>query len=88
MAHCCLQLVDGIPSLKDVGVPEQPEACRKRRLVGGETNALQHLAIRLKAEESAFHAGFYQPTQARPDILGAPLSLSSSLSLGSVSVRL
>lgn len=74
--------------MADVGVPEEPESHRKRRLIGGERNALKHLALRLRAEESAFRAGFYKPTQARPDLLGPPLSLSAALALGTVSVRL
>ena len=56
--------------------------------MGGESNALKHLEIRLKAEENAFKRGFYQPNQARPDILGPPLSLSAAMSNGAISVRL
>lgn len=72
----------------DVGVPENLEAHQKRRIVGGESNALKHLAIRLRAEETAFRNGFYQPNQARPDLLGPPLSLSAAISIGAISVRL
>lgn len=83
-----IQLFDGVPSLAEVGVPEEPEAHRHRKLFGGETNALKLLDIRLKAEEKAFRSGLYKPTQARPDLLGPPLSLSAALSIGSISVRL
>ncbi|KAI9563084.1 CRY-D [Daphnia sinensis] len=81
-------LFDGVPTLGAVGVPENPVGCRNRKIVGGETNALKHFAIRLRAEESAFRSGFYQPNQARPDLLGPPLSLSAAISLGAMSVRL
>lgn len=77
-----------MPSLEEAGIPENPPEWRKRRVAGGEKNALKHMEIRLRAEEKAFKAGFYQPNQARPDLLGPPLSLSAGFALGAVSVRL
>ncbi|XP_046642554.1 cryptochrome-1-like isoform X1 [Daphnia pulicaria] len=81
-------LFGGVPTLSQIGVPENPVGCRGRRIFGGETNALKHFAIRLQAEETAFRSGFYQPNQARPDLLGPPLSLSAAISVGAISVRL
>ena len=75
------------PSLADLGVNAKPGDGQKRRLIGGETRALSHMAVRLKSEEAAFRCGRYQPNQARPDLLGIPLSLSAALSLGCLSVR-
>lgn len=69
-------------------MPENPVGCRNRKIIGGETNALKHFEIRLRAEETAFRSGFYQPNQARPDLLGPPLSLSAAISVGAMSVRL
>ncbi|XP_046452816.1 cryptochrome-1-like [Daphnia pulex] len=81
-------LFGGVPTLSQIGVPENPVGCRGRRIFGGETNALKHFAIRLQAEETAFRSGFYQPNQARPDLLGPPLSLSAAISVRAISVRL
>jgi cryptochrome len=83
-----IQLFGGVPTLSEVGIPENPVDLRGRRIIGGETNALKHFAIRLQAEETAFRGGFYQPNQARPDLLGPPLSLSAAISVGAISVRL
>ena len=60
---------------------------QKRRLIGGEKRALEHMNLRLQAEANAFRCGRYQPNQARPDLLGPPLSLSAALSFGCLSVR-
>ena len=83
-----LQLHGSIPSLSEIGVADVPLAHQKRRIIGGETIALKHLASRFQAEKSAFIAGFYQPNQARPDLIGPPLSISAAISLGAISVRL
>jgi len=80
-------LFEGMPSLSEIGVADIPLAQRKRRIIGGEVTALKTLETRLRAEKSAFLAGFYQPNQARPDLLGPPLSISSAISMGAISVR-
>lgn len=54
---------------------------------GGESQALENLAIRLKAEEEAFKRGSYLPNQACPDLVGPPSSLSPHLRFGCLSVR-
>lgn len=83
-----MQMFSEIPNLVQIGVKEIPVAHQKRKIIGGETNALKQMILRLKAEEKAFLAGLYQPNQARPDILGPSLSLSSAIALGAISVRL
>ena len=86
------QLFTEVPKFSDLVLPlkiiEFQESNNKRVLLGGETQALKYLEKRLQAEERAFLAGLYQPNQARPDILGLPLSLSASLSFGALSIRL
>ena len=86
--YSTLQLFSGVPTLSVVGIPENPVDRRGRRIFGGETNALKDFAIRLQAEETAFRSGFYQPNQARPNLLGPPLTLSAAISFGAISVRL
>jgi len=76
-----------IPTSSQVDVPDLPVALQKRRIFGGETIALKHFEVRLEAEKSAFIASLYQPNQARPDLLGPPLSLSAALAMGVISVR-
>lgn len=79
------QMFDGVPTLARLGVADKSEC----RLLGGETEGLLQLSRRLKVEEAAFRSGFYQPNNARPDILGnSNVSLSAAVSLGCVSVRL
>lgn len=77
-----------MPTLKDIGVPENPVGHQKRKIIGGETNALRALESRLRVEETAFRNGFYQPNQARPNLLGPPMSMSAAISVGALSVRL
>ena len=67
----------GIPTLDEIGVNKIPVAHQKRKILSGETIALKQMTLRLKAEENAFLAGLYRPSQARPDILGPSLSLSA-----------
>ena len=57
-------------------------------MVGGETVALEQMVPRLQMEASAFVRGLYRPLQARPDLLGPPLSLSAAIAQGAISVRL
>ena len=76
------------PTLDDVGVKAIPLAHQKRKLFGGETMALEQLALRLKVEESAFMFGVYRPLQAKPDLLESQLSMSAAIALGAISVRL
>jgi len=64
-----------------------PEKLRKRVLKGGETLALKNLALRLEVETAAFKAGLFQPNQARPNLLGPPLSLSCAINIGALSIR-
>lgn len=77
-----------VPTLNEVGVKENPLAHQKRKLIGGETNALAEMIPRLEVERDAFLKGFYRPNQARPDLLGPPLTLSAAITLGAISVRL
>lgn len=83
------QLFPEVPKLSDlVKTLEFPESHQKRVLLGGETQALKHFEERLHAEEAAFKANLFQPNQARPNILGPPLTLSAAISFGALSVRL
>ena len=77
-----------MPTVGDLGVEENPLAHQKRQVVGGETVALQQMAQRLKVEREAFLKGSCRPLQARPDLLGPPLSMSAAIALGAISVRL
>jgi hypothetical protein len=77
-----------LPKLSEIGVKEIPVAHQKRKIIGGERNALKQMALRLTTEKNAFLAGLYRPNQVRPDLLGPSLSLSSAIAVGAVSVRL
>ena len=74
-----MQLLNELPKLGDIGVNEIPVAHQKRKTIGGEKNAIELMAGRLKVEENAFLAGLYRPNQARPDLLGPSLSLSAGI---------
>ena len=81
-------MLDQVPKLGEIGVKEIPVAHQKRKIIGGEQNALKQMTLRLTTEKNAFLAGLYRPNQARPDLLGPSLSLSSAICLGAISVRL
>jgi len=87
-----MQMFSRVPTLGQIGVKENVlGAHRKRRLVGGETVALEQLLLRVKLEEDEFNkAGLcrYQPLQNRADLLASPLSLSAAIAHGTISVRL
>lgn len=78
-----------VPTLEEVGVTENlVPAHQKRKFFGGETVALEQLALRLKVEKDSFDKGFYLPLQVRPDLFAPPLSMSAAIALGAISVRL
>ena len=77
-----------VPTLDEVGVKEVPEANQKRNIIGGETVALEQFDLRLEAESEAFIKGSWRPSQVKPDLLEATLSLSAAVTLGTLSVRL
>ena len=81
-------MLNQVPKLGEIGVKEIPVAHQKRKIIGGEKNALKQMALRLTVEKNAYLAGLYRPNQARPDLLGPSLSLSSAICLGAISVRL
>ncbi|XP_055603870.1 cryptochrome-1 [Uranotaenia lowii] len=56
--------------------------------LGGETQALDNLGRRLKQEEEAFRHGYFLPTQAKPEFISSPTSMSAALRFGCLSVRL
>lgn len=64
-----------------------PEKMHKRIIRGGETTALKNLAARLEIERAAFEVGLFQPNQARPNLLGPPMSLSAAINVGALSIR-
>lgn len=77
-------------------VPTKPEEldCHKiegqthaKKYVGGETQALEHLAKRLALESSAFKKNSFLPNRIDPDILCPPRSLSPDLKFGCLSIR-
>ena len=55
---------------------------------GGESRGLELLQTRVQSEQEAFMRGIALPNQYKPDLLGAPLSLSPYLRFGAVSIRL
>jgi len=78
---------EGIPPLLDLDVEPLPEKMHKRIIRGGETTALKNLAARLEIERAAFEVGLFQPNQARPNLLGPPMSLSAAINVGALSIR-
>lgn len=82
------QLFSSIPRLGEIGALDGASGCLKRVIVGGEKRALEDLTRRLHVEESAFKAHLYQPNQARPNLLGPPMTLSAAISAGALSIRL
>ena len=88
-------VTDKIKGLLD-HVPTKPEelGCQKKegheyakKYVGGETEALEHLAKRLALESSAFMKNSFLPNRIDPDILCPPRSLSPDLKFGCLSIR-
>lgn len=79
----------GIPTLEDLNVRPECEEQNKRLVewLGGESKALELLAIRMKHEETAYENGYVMPNQYHPDLLSPPLSLSAHLRFGCLSVR-
>ena len=77
-----------VPTLNEVGVKEVPVAHQKRKIIGGETVALQQFDLRVEAEREAFIKGSCRPSQVKPNLLEATLSLSAAVALGALSVRL
>lgn len=79
----------GIPTLENLNVRPECEEQNKRLVewLGGETKALELLAIRMKHEEKAYENGYVMPNQYHPDLLSPPLSLSAHLRFGCLSVR-
>lgn len=83
-------LFGSVPSMSELGSIEVPSRNDSRRLLrGGESRALESLEQRLRAEESAFRVGLFQPNQARPDLMtNPPLAVSPYIAFGALSVRL
>ena len=78
-----------VPTAGEIGVKNVPLAHQKRRIIGGETVALEQLLLHLKAEKEALVTGQYRPLQqAQPDLLNPPLSMSAAIAIGTLSVRL
>ena len=77
-----------MPTLEVLGVKPSALFHQQSKVVGGETVALEQMVPRLQMEEKAFLRGLYRPLQARPDLLGPPLSLSAAIAQGAISVRL
>lgn len=84
-----LKLFQRAPVPEDFGIYYEGNAdIARQRWTGGEAKALELLGRRLKQEEEAFREGYYLPTQARPDFLASPSSMSAALRFGCLSVRM
>jgi len=83
-----MQIFSQVPTAGEIGVKNVPLAHQKRRIIGGETVALEQLLLHLKAEKEAFATGQYRPLQVQPDLLNPPPSISAAIAIGTLSVRL
>ena len=83
----CLQVLQGVPSVAELGGPGRPAGPHQKRYLGGETAGLRLLADRVAWEEAALSRGVVLPNQYCPDLLGPPRSLSAYLRHGCISVR-
>ncbi|XP_059155704.1 cryptochrome-1-like [Physella acuta] len=78
-----------LPTLEQLGVEVESERQNSPCFpyLGGETQALKLLAIRLEKERMAFSVGQSLPNQLYPELSGMSLSLSPHLRFGSMSIR-
>lgn len=83
-----LKLFNAAPTLEAIGVKQSAIFHQQTKVIGGETVALKQMFPRLQMEKEAFVKGLYRPLQARPDLLGPPVSFSAAIAQGAISVRL
>ena len=81
-------LLDHVPTTpEELGCQSKEGQEHAKKYVGGETEALEHLAKRLALESSAFMKNSFLPNRIDPDILCPPRSLSPDLKFGCLSIR-